>query len=393
MITLPQTALLKPVAKPGGATELQGNDSENMAEDFLLLVGLAKAGLAADAKEATELPQTALHKASAKRDDLIKRAAELPTSPCHAASQEMLAALLDPAAKSHTAASKMLLADQDKGETDDNADLQAISALLAMLPQQQSSQKLAPTLTGKAPVSNDMQTQVLAGHSQPLGAQPLGTQPPEANNGTKNETNSGAGRFTSTDEKMNLHAAADTHISTVASTQTPPVPAISSSTPVISTGAPITSPATPILNSQLGSQEWQQQLSQQVVLFTRQGLQHAELRLHPEHLGKVEISMQLDDNQLQLQIMSPHNHVRAALEAAIPVLRTSLSESGLQLSQSQVGGEGSMQQQYADQREQQTARQNGTFTLEPQDDEDAPLAISGTLQKLAQSAGGVDTFA
>lgn len=36
----------------------------------------------------------------------------------------------------------------------------------------------------------------------------------------------------------------------------------------------------------------------------------------------------MDDNLAQLQMVSPHSHVRAALEAALPMLRTQLAESG-----------------------------------------------------------------
>jgi flagellar hook-length control protein FliK len=53
----------------------------------------------------------------------------------------------------------------------------------------------------------------------------------------------------------------------------------------------------------------------------------------------VQISLKLDDNQAQLQMVSAHSHVRAALEAALPVLRTSLAENGIQLAQSSVSSE------------------------------------------------------
>lgn len=86
--------------------------------------------------------------------------------------------------------------------------------------------------------------------------------------------------------------------------------------------------AAPVLSAPLGSHEWQQSLSQHVTLFTRQGQQSAELRLHPQDLGQVHISLKLDDNLAQLQMVSPHSHVRAALEAALPMLRTQLAESG-----------------------------------------------------------------
>jgi flagellar hook-length control protein FliK len=75
----------------------------------------------------------------------------------------------------------------------------------------------------------------------------------------------------------------------------------------------------PVLSQPLGTHEWQQSLSQHITLFTKQGQQTAELRLHPEDLGQVQISLKLDDNQAQLQMVSAHSHVRAALEAALPV--------------------------------------------------------------------------
>ena len=83
----------------------------------------------------------------------------------------------------------------------------------------------------------------------------------------------------------------------------------------------------PVLSQPLGTHEWQQSLSQHITLFTKQGQQTAELRLHPEDLGQVQISLKLDDNQAQLQMVSAHSHVRAALEAALPVLRSAARAS------------------------------------------------------------------
>ena len=52
---------------------------------------------------------------------------------------------------------------------------------------------------------------------------------------------------------------------------------------------PLPTAAAPVLSAPLGSHEWQQSLSQHVTLFTRQGQQSAELRLHPQDLGQVQI--------------------------------------------------------------------------------------------------------
>lgn len=131
---------------------------------------------------------------------------------------------------------------------------------------------------------------------------------------------------------------------------------ISTPSPVTAAASPLITPhqtqplptvAAPVLSAPLGSHEWQQSLSQHISLFTRQGQQSAELRLHPQDLGEVQISLKVDDNQAQIQMVSPHQHVRAALEAALPVLRTQLAESGIQLGQSNISGESFSGQQQA----------------------------------------------
>ncbi|ACY84982.1 flagellar hook-length control protein FliK [Edwardsiella piscicida] len=120
-----------------------------------------------------------------------------------------------------------------------------------------------------------------------------------------------------------------------------PLPA----TPQLS-ATPLASAATasaPLLNAPLGSGEWQQALGQQVLMFARNGQHQAELRLHPQDLGAVQITLRLDDNQAQLHMAAAHGQVRAALEAALPHLRTALAESGIQLGQSSIGSEAQSQ--------------------------------------------------
>ena len=97
------------------------------------------------------------------------------------------------------------------------------------------------------------------------------------------------------------------------------------------------SPATGQLTQEMGTPAWQQALGQQVACFTRNGIQHAELRLHPKELGSLQISLQLKNDQAELHFVSPSHQVRAAIEAAVPHLRTSLAESGIALGQSSVG--------------------------------------------------------
>jgi len=93
------------------------------------------------------------------------------------------------------------------------------------------------------------------------------------------------------------------------------------------------------LQAEVGTPAWQQSLGQQIAVFTRDGVHHAELRLHPEDLGSLQISLRLNNDQAQLHFVTADHQVRAALESAMPHLRTQLQESGIQLGQSSVGAE------------------------------------------------------
>ncbi len=157
----------------------------------------------------------------------------------------------------------------------------------------------------------------------------------------------------------------------------------------------LSSASTPLLNAQLGSEEWQQQLNQQIILFNRNGLQQAELRLHPQELGALQIRMSVEDNQAQLHLASAHSHVRAALEAALPGLRHALAESGIQLTQSNVSSDNASPWQ----QEQRSSSQNSGGTgshdtnTTPENHSATESTIRLTPHQLASVRGGVDIFA
>ncbi len=180
-----------------------------------------------------------------------------------------------------------------------------------------------------------------------------------------------------------------------------PAPATAvSSTPT--TTSLVTAPPVAQLNAQLGSPEWQQQLGQQVMMFNRQGQQTAELRLHPQDLGSIQISMKIEDGQAQMHFVSGHSGVRAALEAAMPQLRTSLADNGINLSQSNVSSDTSQWQQ-PQQSSQQSGQQSGSsqgnaaswaaFNGGSAISTSDALPVPASLQPLANGKSGVDIFA
>jgi len=149
--------------------------------------------------------------------------------------------------------------------------------------------------------------------------------------------------------------------------------------------------ATANIHAQLGTPDWQQNVSQHVTLFTRQGQQTAELRLHPESLGQVHITLKVEDNLAQIQMASPHSHVRAALEAALPVLRSQLEESGIQLGQSNISSNGFAGQQQQSSQQSFASRSDVSHAEDHEDGDILPVPV--TLQSAARGDNAVDIFA
>ena len=145
------------------------------------------------------------------------------------------------------------------------------------------------------------------------------------------------------------------------------------------------------IHAQLGTPDWQQNVSQHVTLFTRQGQQTAELRLHPESLGQVHITLKVEDNLAQIQMASPHSHVRAALEAALPVLRSQLEESGIQLGQSNISSNGFAGQQQQSSQQSFASRADVSHAEDHDDGDILPVPV--TLQSSARGDNAVDIFA
>lgn len=286
--------------------------------------------------------------------------------------------------------------DDGKSELSEE-ELAGLSALMAMLPHQQTSTSRAAGSDGvsaTATLSSAALTQNGAGQPS-LNALP----------GSHDKAQSAApyqSQAKNSDPALSGNALATPAVAATAEKQELASSSSSASptatlAPIMSSHATSQTAATvataPVLSQPLGTHEWQQSLSQHITLFTKQGQQMAELRLHPEDLGQVQISLKLDDNQAQLQMVSAHSHVRAALEAALPVLRTSLAENGIQLAQSSVSSESfaGQQQQSSSQQQHQASRSGNTGGFN--DEIDELLPVPAALQSAARGNSAVDIFA
>ncbi|HDR2892385.1 TPA: flagellar hook length control protein FliK [Enterobacter asburiae] len=412
MITL-QQLLMTDSDLSGGTQTGKGTDG---AQDFLSLLAGALTDTAGQGKDApltladlkaagSKLAKVAQDKdgdttLQAKIADLLSRQETLTgDETAQTTALQSLVSGLMPTTHSDALKSLTTAAAKDDSKTDlSEEELAGLSALMAMLPHQQT----ATPVTAQAVSTEGVAEKVLTGTSlaqTSTGQQPVLTTAPGAHEKAQSQLQYSAQVQTADASTANapltpaVAATAEKQDLASQSSSTSPTATLA---PIVSsqaTSQPAATVATaPVLSQPLGTSEWQQTLSQHITLFTRQGQQTAELRLHPEDLGQVQISIKLDDNQAQLQMVSAHSHVRAALEAALPVLRTSLAENGIQLSQSSVSSESfSGQQQSASQQQQQASRsgQQGGFNEESDELLPAPAA----LQSAARGNSAVDIFA
>jgi flagellar hook-length control protein FliK len=94
-----------------------------------------------------------------------------------------------------------------------------------------------------------------------------------------------------------------------------------------------------------------QQIKDRVMVQIQHKLQTAEVQLHPEELGSMQIKLNLQQDQLSVQFVVQQGAAKEALEQQMPKLRELLEQQGIALSEGQVE-----QRQSRSQQEQHSAR-------------------------------------
>ena len=422
MITLPNIAMkatVKTDAEPSVSTDLAAG-ADALPQDFLTALGNQLLGLA---KQQGKAAQSADVKAEIADD-------ARPKAPLNA----LMAALENPAALTALFKPENIKGGSKSADDKDKpdvaplsaSDMQNMQALFAMLPgvaavtattstpvSSEAGEMIAQTDTGRKSQSsltqllNSAQQSHAPGEDEKSDARSdvqskpaVTTAASQSNNTAQSATSSGLTLDSSFQQALSNMVKQDDQTAIKASASdnavnATPIATASSLPAPVTASATTSTPSTPMLNSQLGSDEWQQALSQQIVMFSRNGQQNAELRLHPEDLGAIQISLKLDNDQAQINLVSSHSHVRAALEAAIPQLRSALAESGINLGESQVSSDSSAQgQQFQQQQEARRDGQHGRFSLTQDSDTDiTPIAVPAALQARVSGNSAVDTFA
>ena len=139
------------------------------------------------------------------------------------------------------------------------------------------------------------------------------------------------------------------------------------------------------LTPAVGTPAWDQALGQKIVWMAQGGEQSASLTMNPPDLGPMQVVLSVSNNQATVEFMAAQPEVRQALEAALPRLRDMMSESGIQLGQTNVSAGGQQQFAGSDGGGRSGGRGNDHAGAE------APQVRQGMV-RIARD-GAVDTFA
>lgn len=164
-------------------------------------------------------------------------------------------------------------------------------------------------------------------------------------------------------------------------TESEPVEAASAPvqpSPPLSASAGVQAPATPVSAPSLAQPapvdvsraEWAQAMIDRIAeLPQAEGRREAQIRLIPDALGKVDVSIVQRDDQMQVTLNAETAPARQLLAEAAPRLQEMAEARGLRLADPQVGGGQSQdRRQSSDQQQSQTPQRPRSASANPDDD-------------------------
>jgi flagellar hook-length control protein FliK len=97
----------------------------------------------------------------------------------------------------------------------------------------------------------------------------------------------------------------------------------------------------------VSDRNWSGAVAGQVQWMLSNNVQSATLQLSPEHLGPVEVRIEVQSSQVNVSFSASHADTRAALEQTVPRLRELMASGGLTLGQTSVQQQAHSGSQYA----------------------------------------------
>lgn len=109
---------------------------------------------------------------------------------------------------------------------------------------------------------------------------------------------------------------------------------ISAKTTPATDALPVRQVATPV-----GAPQWSADVGNQLSWMVSQRESRADLVLNPPHLGRIEVSITLNGDQVSTSLVSGNPEIREALQGSLPRLREILADAGISLGQAHIGAE------------------------------------------------------
>ena len=92
------------------------------------------------------------------------------------------------------------------------------------------------------------------------------------------------------------------------------------------------------------SSQWADKFSEHIIWLGNQGIKSALIKIHPEDLGPLEISIKVVKDNASVSISSQNSSVRDIVDQALPRLREMMAEQGLNLTDVHVGADANSRQ-------------------------------------------------
>lgn len=136
------------------------------------------------------------------------------------------------------------------------------------------------------------------------------------------------------------------------------------------------------MDAPVGSSGFAKELGQQITWLSGQDVKQAQIRLHPQDLGPLDVKVSVEHGRVDVNFMTQHPDTTAAVQQSLGQLHQMLGGQGLSLGHATVGQHA--QQQFGGQQSQQSQTSNNTSD----DIAETPIATAARV-----AIGLVDAFA
>lgn len=168
-----------------------------------------------------------------------------------------------------------------------------------------------------------------------------------------------------------------------------PAGAIQQTAAAAAAAAPVNLPLAP----PVGSSEWADALGKQVAWMGNTNNQVAELQLNPAGLGPLKITLTINNHQAEALFVAAHPSVRAAVEAALPQLRSNLADNGISLGNTSVSADTQQQNAFAQGRDNQSSQPKYRADSVSTSNQGANLSMPEAAATVSGNRNNVDIFA